>query len=144
MTDIVYTAKLEGSLRLSRDGEWFHNEMPFENKKLHDFFLKSVVWDEPAQQYFIEIGAQRATFTHEGYVYFAVSLDDSADPWSLSLSNGRTLALNPQTLASDKNGGIYCLDGNHKVLVLRAAYQILARHVISDTEIEILGVRYAI
>lgn len=143
MKEISYIAKLEGSLRLSAEGEWFHNGEPFQNKKLSDLFLRSVVWDNMERRFFIEIGPQRATFDIEDTAYFIISIDDSVSPWLLHLSDGTTETLQTDSLSISSRGPIYCTVkmGLHKAKFLRSAHQLLSTHVVGDNEIVIGGER---
>lgn len=143
MKEIEYIAELSGSLRLTKNGEWYHNGDIFQNKKLSDLFLRSIVWDQKESRYYIEIGNQRATFTHEGCVYFATALDDSAVPWLLSLTNGEKIQLDPATLRLEPDDAIACtMHAIHPVRLLRSAHQRFATHVIDEHTVEIGGKQF--
>lgn len=136
----AYIAELTGSLRLSSEGEWFHNGVQFQNQKLSDLFSRSVVWDERAQEYFLEIGKQRATFSRDDTPYFVTAIDDGADPWMLNLSDGTREPLEPESLTVGHGDAVYCtVHGSHRAKLLRPAHQTLARHVVGDREVSIHG-----
>ncbi len=141
----MYTAYLEGSLKLSRTGEWWHNGSPFQNQRLADFFSQHIVWDASAKRYFVQIGAQRATFDCEDTAYFVLHIDESAIPWKLTLSDGTTESFEPDTLVRGKEDQLYCtVHGQHRARLSRAAHQILLRHASSELELTIAGKRYTL
>lgn len=139
----MYTAYLQGSLKLAATGEWRHNGEPFQNQKLSELFSRSIVWDQSAGQYFVQIGQQRAAFDCEDTAYFVLSIDDKEVPWSLHLSDGRTEALRPTTLCSGPENQVYCtVHETHRARLSRPAHQILLQHAVSDDSILIGGAEY--
>lgn len=141
----MYTAYLKGSLKLSKTGEWWHNGQVFQNPKVSQLFTRSVVWDADAQEYFIQIGAQRASFDCEDTAYFVTAIDDSKSPWVVSISDGGSEPLRPETLRIGDDEQIYCnVHGTHRARLSRAAHQTLLRYVESDNALSIDGKSYRI
>ncbi len=130
MNEIRYTAYLEGSLKLSKYGEWWHNGVQFQNQRLAELFHRSIVWDEEEQKYFVRIGPQRASFTCEDTAYFVVALDVTKSPWQILLADGSTEVLDPSSLRCGKEDQIYCqVKHTYRARFKRAAYQVLLQHV---------------
>lgn len=149
---IDYVAMLKGHLRLAADGTWWHEGRCFQNKHLADLFSRSIVWDQQLQSYFIQLGRQRASFDLDDTAYFVLSVDDSNNPWMLTLSNGNQEILNPSTLKAAKAGQLYCLvhasavldaqnEKKHRARFSRAAHQTVLSHAIDEFSIDISGSR---
>lgn len=136
--EILYTANLTGSLKLSANGEWFHNGLIFKNKRLSKLFHSSIVWDFHSREYFVEIGQQRARFDKIDTAYFVVSIDDTKEPWVLLLADESLETLNPASLSIGPENQIYCtVKGGHKARFNRQAFQTLAQYVIADYQVKI-------
>lgn len=145
MTEVRYTAYLEGSLVLSKFGDWIHNGSPFKNERLSHLFHRSIVWDENVASYFVRIGAEQASFTIEDVPYFVTSFDSTTIPWTLTLADGAHEPLAPETLERNSTGHVYCrIRGNHRCKFIRSAHQHLMSYAVSDTEVEIGGIRWPI
>lgn len=139
----MYTAYLEGSLKLSKTGEWRHNGQPFQNEKVAELFSRSIVWDDVSGRYYIQIGAQRATFECEDTAYFVLAIDDNKAPWMLALSDGSTEPLEPHSLTRGNKGQVYCrVHGNHRARFSRGAHQVLLRAALDDERLLIAGQSY--
>ena len=104
----LYTALLQGSLRLSRQGDWWHNGKPFTNQKVAELFHRSLAWDPSRSAFVIRLGQQQATFDCEDTAYFVLSLVTSCLPWQIALNDGRLLALDPHSLRYGSEGQFYC------------------------------------
>ena len=140
MEEAIYTAFLKGSLKLSKTGEWWHNGKPFTNKKLSDYFHKSIFWRENEQDYVIRIGKQQATFDLEDTPFFVLTIDQSVVPWKITLSDGTTEELSPTSLSLGPEDQIYCLvKTTHRARFSRAAHQLLLAHAMSEDEIAVAG-----
>ncbi|MBN8550445.1 MAG: DUF1285 domain-containing protein [Deltaproteobacteria bacterium] len=141
----MYTAYLKGSLKLSKTGEWWHNGQPFENKRVSDLFTRSVVWDPALKEYFVQIGAQRASFDCEDTAFFVTSIDENTSPWTISISDGSSEQLQAQTIEAGAEDQLYCLvHGTHRARLTRAAHQSLLQHVSTDNSLNIEGRLYII
>ena len=136
--EILYTANLTGSLRLSNNGEWFHNGVRFQNDRLAKLFHRSIEWDDKEQQYFVRIGKQRARFDKDDTAYFVVAIDDTLDPWGLILADESHETLNIESLARGKEEQVYCtVKGSHRARLTRQAYQVLVEHVVDEEHVAI-------
>ena len=141
----MYTAYLKGSLKLSKTGEWWHNGQPFQNQKVSDLFTRSLVWDESAAEYFIQIGTQRASFDCEDTAFFITSIDDTVSPWTIAISDGTTETLRGDNIEIGDEQQLYCIvHGSHRARLTRSAHQALLCHVESDSSIVIDGTVYRI
>ncbi|MBX7139269.1 MAG: DUF1285 domain-containing protein [Oligoflexia bacterium] len=134
MTEIRYTAYLEGHLRLSKTGEWWHEGRKFENQRLADHFSRAIVWDEQERRYFIQIGAQRASFDCEDTAYFVDALSVGESCWTAALSDGTSEQLDPTSLSIGAEHQIYCLvkARRHRARFSRAAHQVLLQQLGDD------------
>ncbi len=140
--EVSYTAFLEGSLTLSRYGEWWQNGRPFQNKKLSDLFSRSVQWDPADSRYYVRIGAQRASFTVEDTAYFVTAFDTTTLPWQILLSDGTQELFDPRCLSmGDENQFYFLVKGGHRARALRPVHQQLLGFAVSDSELEIAGTR---
>lgn len=151
MDEIQYTAYLEGSLRLSAEGLWHHNGTPFTNQRVSDLLSRAIEWDEQLQQFFIRLGPQRASFTLDDTPLFVTCLDERCSPWMLTLSNGATQPLVPQSLRVGAAAQLYCLVSIRSypsgrlmetwARFTRPVHQQLLEHAVDEQTFLIDGVR---
>jgi hypothetical protein len=142
---IDYTAQLQGVLRLSYEGLWFHEGKQFENQALADLFSRSIVWDASEQAYFVQIGRQRARFTYDDTAYMVRELLVEIDTTTLRLSDGSQEPLRPATLKVGPEAQFYCLvKGGHRARFTRSAHQDLLQYAIDDDTVELNGVRISL
>lgn len=141
MTFSGYTAYLDGSLKLDRFGQWWHQGRPFLNVKLSEFFHRSIIWDNELQRYLLQIGAQRATFNCEDTAYFVRQLLDQQCPWQIKLNDQSCETFDAGSLKLGAENQIYCLvkDAKHRARFSREAYQALLPHVIDEFTLNIEG-----
>lgn len=138
--EATYTALLKGSLKLDKNGNWWHEGRQFENQKLSQLFHRSIIWDENCKEYFVQIGKQRATFDIEDCAFFVVAIDDSKIPWKLTLLNNSCQPLIPSTLELGANNQIYTRTLNgQRAKFLRSAHQVLLRHTLDGEHLKIAG-----
>ena len=132
-----FTAYLNGSLSLTNEGKWIHEGVEFTNQKLIALFHRSIVWDAKERKYILQIGPYRASFKLEGVPYFVNSLDDTTNPWTLSLLHGERVLLLEKELEASPSHEIYCIiNGVHRAKFLHGAHETLLSHTVSDTEIK--------
>ncbi|MBX7142976.1 MAG: DUF1285 domain-containing protein [Oligoflexia bacterium] len=142
MTFPIYTALLKGSLKLDRNGKWWHDGKEFQNTKLAKLFHRSIEWQADRNEYLIKIGREQATFDVEDCAYFVVSIDDREIPWRLTFIDDSTQALDPHSLELGTDNQVYTkTTAGHRAKLLRSAHQVLLRHVIDDEHLEACGVR---
>lgn len=129
----IYTAYLEGSLRLDAHGEWWHNGVRFQNPKVIDLFHRSIVWDASKERYVVRLGAQQATFTMADVPFFVASLLTSEHPWRVSFLDGREEPLRPDSVSMSEGGHFYCVrhDGS-KARFTRTAHQVLLQYAVDE------------
>lgn len=133
MTEIDYTADLSGSLRLSAEGEWYHNGTKFQNDKLARLFHRSIVWDDATQSYFLQIGRQRAVFDYDDTVFFVVALDESKNPCQITLADGSVQNFNSNSLKLGEKNQFYCtLENGMRARLLRGVHQHLSEKIGED------------
>ncbi len=129
-----YTAYLDGSLVLSKYGQWWHKGQPFKNQKLSTFFHRSIIWEPDLKKYMLEIGPQRATFTCEDTAFFVTQLMDQEKPCKIKLADESCEILRADSLRLGAENQIYCRvkNGEHLARFGREAYQALLSHAQSD------------
>jgi len=133
------TAYLEGSLRLSATGEWWHDGVAFTHPELIALFHRSIVWDAPTQRYLVRIGAGAATFTCEDSPYFVAAVITEHTPWRITLLDGSTEPLDPAGIWLGAENQIYCrVKGGHPARLTRGAHQHLLRYAV-DAETLMIG-----
>lgn len=142
MNSPIYTADLTGSLKLSAEGVWIHDGVPFQNPKLSLLFHRGIVRDAVDGKYYIRLDKQQAAFDYEDTVFFVTSLDDSGNPWKITLADESVEDLNPDSLSMGSENRIHCLvkDGE-RARFLRNAHQILLTHAIDENHLDICGRR---
>jgi uncharacterized protein len=131
---------MEGTLRLSATGEWWHEGRPFTHPELARLFHRSIVWDEESKRYVVQIGVGVAHFTYDDTAYFVAEIIETASEWQVVLFDGSREPLVPSTLSVGDENQIYCVvKGGHRARLSRSAHQHLLRYARSDSEIEIAG-----
>ncbi|MFW5968001.1 MAG: hypothetical protein ACOCV2_10810 [Persicimonas sp.] len=135
-------------IRLDATGKWTHEGLDFENPKIIDLFSRSVD-RTPGGTWVLEIGRFTYPITVEDAGFFVERIDLSQSPPLLSLSDDTTEELDPNTLAYEPEGRLYCTvkDGEFRARFKRPAYYALAeRFVEEDGEVavELGGERYVI
>ena len=136
----LYTAYLDGSLRLTRQGVWLHEGRKISNRNLSDLFHRSVVWDDTLLRYVVRIGKEQATFTCDDAPYYVVALDTSHSPWELVLAGGERAPLDRGSLRQTATHELTSrIKGGHRALFLSGAYQIMVEHTIDDRSICVDG-----
>ncbi|MCB0311252.1 MAG: DUF1285 domain-containing protein [Bdellovibrionales bacterium] len=138
--DPIYTAYLEGELKLDKHGKWFHNGAPFQNNNLIELFNRSITWDDSQNKYFLNIGKGRASFLVEDTAYFVLELLDEEVPCQVRLSDRsqEELILNQIEIGAENQ--IYCYVKNgHRARFSRSAHQALLKHASGPREIKLNG-----
>lgn len=136
-----YTAYLEGSLRLSATGEWWHEGVPFTHPELIRLFHRSIVWDDASASYLIRIGNAAAYFTCEDTAFFVASIQTAHVPWEVTLYDETIEPLDPATLSIGADNQVYCrVKGGHPARFCRAAHQDLLAYTRDETTLLIGGV----
>ena len=72
MASDVPLTYLDGAIRLNARGEWSHDSVAFTNQKLIDLFHRSIVWDDAAKKFILQVGVYRAPFEYEDTVFFVL------------------------------------------------------------------------
>ena len=140
LKEILYTAELSNSLKLSQHGDWFHNEKRFENAKLARLFHKSIQWNEEEKQYFVVIGQQRARFTVEDTAYFISAIEEKEQSWELTLADDSKELLDPKTLSMNQDGQFYCiLKSGHRARFMRNTHQFIIQSAVDEKTVLIAG-----
>ncbi|MCB0317437.1 MAG: DUF1285 domain-containing protein [Bdellovibrionales bacterium] len=143
--DILYKADLTGELKLTKTGEWLHEEKPFSNEKLKQLFFRSIHWSEEEKKFYLKIGKGRADFKYEDTVYFVETIELVVDEIILYISDGTKEKLDFSSLCFGKESQIYCtLKAAFKARFSRSAHQHLLNFTATETSIEVAGKQYFI
>ena len=138
----IYQFDFSKRLRLSKTGEWFHDDIQFTHKRLTSLFHRSIEWDDKEQGYFIRIGQQRAKFECEDTAYFVTELFDISTPWRIKLLDDSEEVLNPASISVGNEGQFYCsVKGGHRARFGRASHQALLAHAVGNNTLVIDGIR---
>lgn len=141
----VYTAYLDESLCLAKNGNWYHRGQEFSNQRLAELFHRSISWNEQEGKFFLLIGRERATFKIEDTAYFVRALNDLVDGWTLTLNNGLEEKFAPNRLSLSPDGALcVTLLSGQRARFLSSAYQTFVSHLVSSQEFEMNGKRYKI
>jgi hypothetical protein len=151
--EIRYTAQLQGSLKLSRTGEWWHEGRPFENQRLAALFHRSIVFDESLGSFVIRIGTQQAIFDLEDTALFVDAIEATETYTRVVLNDGRSFLLSAIPIFLGSEDQIYVLVpriGNRalpnadapdavRARLSRGAHQVLLQHLQDDGTLLIDG-----
>ncbi len=142
----IYTAYLKGSLKLSVNGDWFHNGAPFTNRKVSEFLHRHIQWSEADQQYYVAYGKGRAEFDCEGTAFFVLNLlDQSGASLQIRLADQSIEKLDFSSLCIDAENRLYCrVKGGHKALFRKAAYQQFVEYLSSENSVNYNGQEFKI
>ncbi len=133
----MYTAYLKGSLKLDKQGYWFHNEKPVLNKNISIFFNRHIVWDEDSKEYYIQYGKGRATFDYEDTPYFITQI---------SINKNITFLLNDESEEELKNSELFLGNDNslyaivkkqHYAKIQKNVFQILINYLEDEKTLRI-------
>lgn len=131
---------MEGTLRLSATGEWWHEGSPFTHPELTKLFHRAIVWDEGSKRYLVKIGSGVAHFTYDDTAYFVGEILESPSDWRIVMFDGTIEPFLPATLLVGREHQLYCsVKGGHRARLSRPAHQHLLRYARSDDELEIGG-----
>lgn len=117
-------------IRFGRDGRWYADGEPIENRKVADLFSRSLVpradggWE-------LQVGHERAPVEVEDTPWVVQDVEgDGESGWTVILNDGSRERLDPATLAVGEDDVLYCRvrGGTVRVRFLRPAYYRLARH----------------
>jgi len=139
MVNIVPEEK--SKLRLSASGWWYHEEEPFENDKVIEFFHKAIRKDKGGKYYLYNKYADKEEnvyFQVEDTAYFieVIKFDQGQQAFNLTLNTGAREVLDVHSLEEDDRGVMYCrvLDNDRARLTPRALSQ-LSEYVVMDGDL---------
>ncbi|MCP4134660.1 MAG: DUF1285 domain-containing protein [bacterium] len=110
--DLLKAGEQIDEIRLDKEGNWFHNGVGFENKKIIDFFNKSIAKTKEGE-YVLHYDRYVYPIIVEDTPIFitGVRFEGFADfeKVFLNLSTGNTVELDPATLYyNSNNNALYC------------------------------------
>ena len=131
--ELMKTGEIADRIVLDREGNWFHNGEPFINKRIIDFFNKSV-----------NISADGHFVLHYSNYTYPIEVEDvpvfitgvrfdgfgSFEKITMNLSTGDTEELDPSTLYYRDNNALYCsvLEGKFQAKFMRSpSFHVLDR-----------------
>lgn len=117
-------------IRLDERGKWTHEGLDFENPKIIDLFSRSVGRTEGGT-WVLEVGRFTYPITVENTGFFVERVDFSKSPPELTLSDQTAERLDPETLAYEPTGKLYCTvkGGDFRARFKRPAYYEIAEHL---------------
>lgn len=117
-------------IRLSARGEWTHEGLAFENRKVIALFSKSVDRTEGGT-WVLRIGQFTYPIVVEDTGFFVEKVDWSTTPATLSLSDGTVESLQVFTLSYQSGGRLYTLikEGSFQARFLREAYYSITNYI---------------
>lgn len=125
-------AKLQ-EIRLDDRGQWTHEGLMFDNRRIIDLFFRNVGRTEGGT-WVLEIGRFTYPITVDDTGFFVDSVDWSSTPPTLRLSDGTTEALDVDSLHYEPKGRLYCRikDGAFRARFKRSAYHSIMDHLRED------------
>lgn len=131
--------KEESQIRLSERGQFFHQEEPFENEKIIDFFHHAIRKDE-AGDYFlynkVDGKVEHVYFQVDDTAYFVADLKRSgnAPEFEAVLNTGAQVQIQVSSLFEDSRGVMYCqvLDSDRARVTPRALEQLADMAVMKE------------
>lgn len=139
---MIHIVKKEiSAIRLSENGWWYHEDKPFENENVIQFFHKAVTKDKDGEYYlYNRFGdkEEQVYFQVDDTAYFVWNLkfDERQKRFIIVLNTGAQEILDVHSLKEDERGIMYCrvLDNDRARLDPRALGQ-LSEHVDMDDEL---------
>jgi hypothetical protein len=125
-----FTAITSGRIRFGRDGRWYCDDEPIDNRAICDLYSRAmrILPDGRAR---LELGEDRADVAVDDTPWVVTAVEgEPARGFTLVLNDGSREPLDPDTLAVGAADVLYCrARGGHRVRFLRPAYYQLARHL---------------
>ncbi len=117
-------------IRLNARGNWTHEGLIFENKRIIDLFSRSVGRTEGGT-WVLEIGRFTYPIVVEDTGFFVERVDWSDDPPPLLLSDRSEEMLDLDTLTYQSGGRLYCRvkQGDFRARFKRSAYHSIIDHL---------------
>jgi len=124
--------KEESRIRLSPNGRWYHEDEPFENAKIIDFFHRAIRRDEKGHFYLhntLGDKEEHVYFEVEDTAYFltGIDLDPEHNELKVVLNTGKEQSVDPDALYEGDGEVMYCrLSGDVRARLTREALMQLA------------------
>lgn len=97
----------ESTIRLDREGRFFHDDAPVEHPKLRDALHTWIARHPDDGRYILTNGYDWTYFVVEDVPYFVRSVRDEGGDAILALSDGTDEPLDPSTLSANERGELY-------------------------------------
>lgn len=122
------------AIRFGRDGRWYSDDEPIENRRIADLFSRHVEVGADGAWWLV-VGDERARITVDDTPWVVVRVDGApATGFTIGLNDGSTEDLRPATLRIGDGEVLYCdaKGGAHAVRFLRPAQAEILGHVEAD------------
>jgi len=119
------------AIRFGRDGRWYSDDEPIENRRIADLFSRHVVRGEDGGWWLV-IGDERQRITVDDTAWVVSRVDgDPASGFTIELNDGSREALDAGSLRFGDGDVLYCdaRAGRERVRFLRGPQVELLRHV---------------
>ena len=115
------------TIRLDREGRWFHEGDPIENPRIIQLFNRIVTRTEGGT-WLLKAGRSSYPIQVEDTGFFVESVDLTVDPPLVALSDGSEEPLDPSTVDYRPVGNLYCRvkGGGFRARFKRGLYHALA------------------
>ncbi len=122
------------SIRLNERGEWKHEGLDFENRRIIDLFNRSVSRTEGGT-WVLEIGRFTYPIEVDRTGYFVESID-FGEPISISLSDATQEPLDVASIYYEDPGKLFCeiKQGAFEARFKKPAYYAIAEHVVEEDD----------
>jgi len=119
LKDLIQDGQSIDEIKLDEDGKWFHNDVEFSNKKIIDFFNKSIAKTSEGKyvlhydKYTFPIVVEDAPLFVTGVIFEGFG---NFEKIFLNISSGDKVELDPESLFVKTNNALYCYIGKDKFL----------------------------
>lgn len=125
-----YTVE-NSTIRFGRDGRWYADGVPIENRRIADLFARHLERSEDGS-YRLRMGDERVRIEVEDTPYVVIEVSEGAEGFAIRLNDQSTERLDLRSLQIGDGEVLYCAvkGGRERARFLRPAYYQLARHFV--------------
>ncbi|HPR49756.1 MAG TPA: DUF1285 domain-containing protein [Spirochaetota bacterium] len=138
--ELMETGQMVDRIVLNREGKWFHNDVEFTNKRIIDFFNKSITLSKEGL-FVLHYSGFTYPIEVEDVPFFVTGVRfEGFGPFEkiiMNLSNGETEVLDPSVLYYRDNNALYCsvMKGKFEAKFMRSpSFHVLERLEETDGE----------
>jgi hypothetical protein len=122
------------TIRFGRDGRWYADGAPIENRRIADLFARHVERAEDGS-YRLRMGEEQVRIEVDDTPYVVTDVGEGPEGFSIRLNDRSTERLDVRSLEVGAEEVLYCTvkGGAERARFLRPAYYQLARHFVETS-----------